>query len=90
MHTVLANAFKYTRKGSVSVDVSTNADRSVITLRVTDTGATARGTVRARCALLVALPARACWLAAAPVVPLGAWGSARLRSTPREAPSLVC
>ncbi|GLI65151.1 hypothetical protein VaNZ11_008554, partial [Volvox africanus] len=38
VHTVLANAFKYTRKGGVTIETSTSSDKSAVTLRVTDTG----------------------------------------------------
>ncbi|GIL67992.1 hypothetical protein Vafri_21258 [Volvox africanus] len=39
VHTVLANAFKYTRKGGVTIETSTSPDKSAVTLRVIDTGA---------------------------------------------------
>ncbi|KAG2494718.1 hypothetical protein HYH03_007232 [Edaphochlamys debaryana] len=38
VHTVLANAFKYTRRGSVTVETAVNPDRTAVTLRVLDTG----------------------------------------------------
>ncbi len=38
VHTVLANAFKYTRRGGVTIETSTSADTSTVTLRVSDTG----------------------------------------------------
>ncbi|KAG2441227.1 hypothetical protein HYH02_010070 [Chlamydomonas schloesseri] len=38
VHTVLANAFKYTRKGGVTIDTLASADKTTVTLRVSDTG----------------------------------------------------